>query len=160
MLIGPLARVCLWSGPVPSRPKSKCLILFSFLTSCVFSTRLRRRRRNTFIASVGRLVSEEEEAASSSSLPLRPPSSTSWPITTSGVVTGGTGSLVLVVHLLVLTVGAGLGVFQPIRNEAAGYPVQPDDGRHLQGAGQIPQQGEILPPDRAPETSVRSSRKL
>lgn len=50
------------------------------------------------------------------------------------------------VHLLVLTVGAGLGVFQPIRNEAAGYSVQPDDGRHLQGAGQIPQQGETLPP--------------
>lgn len=59
--------------------------IWSDLTSCVFSTRLRRRRRNTFTALVGRLVSEDEEAASSSSLPLRPPSSTSWPITTSGV---------------------------------------------------------------------------
>ncbi len=59
-----------------------------FITSvCVFSTLLRRQQRSTFTVSVGRLVSEEEEAASSSSLPLRPPLSPSWPITTSGLLT-------------------------------------------------------------------------
>lgn len=52
----------------------------------------------------------------------------------------GTGTVFLLVHFLVFTVGAAL--FQPIRAEAVGHPVQSDDGRHLQGAWQIPQQGK------------------
>ncbi|CAF94976.1 unnamed protein product [Tetraodon nigroviridis] len=36
--------------------------------------------------------------------------------------------------------GTGQSQHQPIRNQAAGHPLQLDDGRHLQGAGQVPQQ--------------------
>lgn len=54
---------------------------------CVNSTRLRQQQQSTSTVSVGRLESENKEAASSSSPPLRPPSSPSWPITTSGLLT-------------------------------------------------------------------------
>lgn len=145
-------------------------LLLDNMSLCVCSTLLRRQQQSMFTVSDGRLVSEKEEAVSSSSLPLSLPSSPSWPITTSGLLIDSHDSqspsdsvnihvehhvsyhrvvqvyilcsTILMYYFLVLTLGAGLVVFQPIRDEATGHPVQSHDGRHLQGAGQIPQQGK------------------
>jgi len=44
------------------------------------------------------------------------------------ITADGASPAFMLVHLLVLTVGAGLVVFQPIGAEVAGHPVQSDDG--------------------------------
>lgn len=91
-----------------------------------FSTRPPWRQRSTCTASAVRHVSGRRGTASSFSLRRRPPSSTNWPITTSGDGSHQNGPEGTRTGFL--TQGAGLGVFQPIRDQASGYPLQLDDG--------------------------------
>lgn len=91
-----------------------------------FSIRPPWRQQNMCTASAVQHVWERRGTASSSLLQQRPPSSGNWPITTSGDSSSEAGADGTRTGFL--TEGAGLGIFQPIRNKASGHPLQFDEG--------------------------------